>query len=771
MCAYVRYLAHLDAYLWLVGNPYPGFVGDEGEYPIDIELPEPVAAAALDDVLPALPRDPGHSCSRIGARRRRRRRLLEGPEQVVRLGLARARPRGRLSSAGSRASRAAGCRRACATPARTASATARRRSRTSCSSPTAIRTRIRRRCSRASSGRPSTPCTSSATPHDLRRSRVTVFFRLLLAIPHLVWLVLWGDRARSSPRSLNWFVTLFTGTPPRRSTGSSSRVRALPAARVRVPLPRRQPVPGLRRRAGDATRSTSCCRRRHAQNRWKTGLPDLPRASRRSIVNSALSWGLVLSPRVLTWFVALARGAAPWGLRNFSAYALRYDAQVERVPRCSSPTCTRTRARSKARRRRSSSSPNRRGVSRQRARSLLALLAARLGGRRRGSSGSRRCRRRCTCRTSTSIATSPRRSCTRPRRFSTRQRPPLLGLRRSRSSRRSPSSRAGAGASRASRRPARSAPGCCSACSASRSSGSCSCPFGVVDLWWQRRHHLTHVGYADFALRQLVRARRAVRLPLLRARDRHGSRAQAAADAGGSPPRPRSSASRSCSRSSSRTSSTTHRLDDPQLRAVATRLERSEHVGHVPIVVENVHDVTSLPNAEATGSARAGASSSWTRSSTAASRRRELTVVIAHELGHLARNHIWKDVGWYALFAFPGTFLHRAASRAGAAAWASRRPCRSRCFVLVVLQTRSRCRSRTRSHVTWRPRRTGRRSQATRDPAAATALFRRFVPTTLDEPNPSTCDYLVLENHPTIVQRIAHGGGVARYATSAAQSP
>jgi Zn-dependent protease with chaperone function len=45
--------------------------------------------------------------------------------------------------------------------------------------------------------------------------------------------------------------------------------------------------------------------------------------------------------------------------------------------------------------------------------------------------------------------------------------------------------------------------------------------------------------------------------------------------------------------------------------------------------------------------------------------------------------------------------------------------------------------------------------QTTRDPSAATALFRRFVPTTLDDPSPSTIDYLLLENHPTIMQRMA----------------
>ena len=45
--------------------------------------------------------------------------------------------------------------------------------------------------------------------------------------------------------------------------------------------------------------------------------------------------------------------------------------------------------------------------------------------------------------------------------------------------------------------------------------------------------------------------------------------------------------------------------------------------------------------------------------------------------------------------------------------------------------------------------------QATRDPVGATQLFRHFVPTTLDEPNPSTVEYILLENHPTIMQRIA----------------
>ena len=39
MCGYIRYQAHLTAYISLTANPYPGFAGEEGEYPVDVALP------------------------------------------------------------------------------------------------------------------------------------------------------------------------------------------------------------------------------------------------------------------------------------------------------------------------------------------------------------------------------------------------------------------------------------------------------------------------------------------------------------------------------------------------------------------------------------------------------------------------------------------------------------------------------------------------------------------------------------------------------------
>ena len=130
---YVRYLVHLYAYLWLVANPYPGFVGEEGEYPIDVRLPPPEPQPrwkTLLRILLALPAlvlasTLGTAGSIASGSRGGRNRSYS--YNASGLG-----PRSECS-AGSRASYVAGCRKASVTPARTASATTRRRSRTHCS--------------------------------------------------------------------------------------------------------------------------------------------------------------------------------------------------------------------------------------------------------------------------------------------------------------------------------------------------------------------------------------------------------------------------------------------------------------------------------------------------------------------------------------------------------------------------------------------------------------------------------------------------------------
>ena len=276
-------------------------------------------------------------------------------------------------------------------------------------------------------------------------------------------------------------------------------------------------------------------------------------------------------------------------------------------------------------------------------------------------------------------------------------------------------------------------------------------PFGVAELWWERRHHLTHVGYvSDIFGNWLALGGQFVFLCLALAIVMGFARllreywwlAGAPAFIGLAllfafvNPYLLS----------------TDRLQSPQLRAAASRLERIEHVRHVPVVVESVHDITSLPNAEATGLGPSRRVVLW---DTLVDRftPREVTVVIAHELGHLQHNHIWKDIGWYALFAFPGTFLiARLTRRRGGMGEPLAVPLSLLLLVglgLLAQPLQNAVSRHMEAEADWSA------LQATRDPAGAVALFRRFVPTTLSEPNASTFDYVLLENHPTIMQRLA----------------
>ena len=285
MCGYVRYQAHLAAYLSLVGNPYPGFMGEAGEYPIDVAAAggagrRSVAGRSLH---PARPRHPGAApLERPGRAHRREPRLARAARRETATGRRRAAARLCVP----RLVRLARARTDAEGPAR------RRRvlhrlhgagdARTSCSSPTATRTPTRRRCSsRSPTGRRAIPCVSSGDPYDLRRSRVTVFFRLLLALPHILWLVLWGVAAffARDRAVVRHALPRHAGAP--RCTASS---RAYVRYRLHVsayPPARREPVPGLHRGAGRLS-ARSRGRRAAAAEPLEDRVPDPARDPGRS---------------------------------------------------------------------------------------------------------------------------------------------------------------------------------------------------------------------------------------------------------------------------------------------------------------------------------------------------------------------------------------------------------------------------------------------------------------------------------------------------------
>ena len=293
-------------------------------------------------------------------------------------------------------------------------------------------------------------------------------------------------------------------------------------------------------------------------------------------------------------------------------------------------------------------------------------------------------------------------------------------------------------------------------------------PFSILELWWERRHHLTSIGYASLVLGNWL-ALGGEFVFLCFALAIVMGLARAVGDWWWLPAAPAFIGLALLFAFLNPWLTSTHRLEQPALRASAARLERIEHVRHAPIEVETVHDVTSLPNAEATGIGPSRRVILWDTLVDGRFTDREVTVVIAHELGHLAHDHIWKDVGWYALFAFPGTFLIALATRRRGG---MRRPEAVPLSLLVLVgltvlgqPLQNIVTRHMEAEADWSA------LQATHDTAAATGLFVRFVPTTLSQPSPPTWDYVLLENHPTIMQRIAMVQAWRRYATSVAQSP
>ena len=190
LARYVRYATHVYVYLNLVAEPLPGFDGKPG-YPIDVEIAPPGPAEPLGRGVPPRPRHPG-----VAPRHRPRRlwRQCRTATFYPALGFSRRRPARR-------------CRLS-----RLVFALARGRM------PRGLRDLVAYALSygaqlwaylllltdRYPSSDPLTaigPLPARADPvrleagDDLRRSRLTVFFRLLLAVPHLVWLSLWGIAA------------------------------------------------------------------------------------------------------------------------------------------------------------------------------------------------------------------------------------------------------------------------------------------------------------------------------------------------------------------------------------------------------------------------------------------------------------------------------------------------------------------------------------------------------------------------------------------------
>jgi hypothetical protein len=317
LTAYLRYATHLFAYLGLAANPYPGFLGAPG-YPVDAEFdgPEPqsrwVTAFRLFLVIPALMLAFAFEGSGFGG-------FASGHDERYYAGTP-----GILTTV------AFFAWFACLATARM---------------PQGFRdvqayglrflAQVGAYLFVLTDGYPDVDPEEPWSPgpdhpvrlsvaDDLRRSRLTVFFRLLLALPHFVWLLLWTVAAFLAA-IVTWFATLVTGRPPTSlHRFLSAYVRYAYHVEAYAALTA-NPFPGFTGEAGSYPVDVQLPPP-DQQSRLVTGfriflaIPALA-------VSGGLN-GLLFVCAFLGWFASLALGRMPRSLREAQAYSIRYAAQT-----------------------------------------------------------------------------------------------------------------------------------------------------------------------------------------------------------------------------------------------------------------------------------------------------------------------------------------------------------------------------------------------------------------------------------------------------------
>ena len=159
---------------------------------------------------------------------------------------------------------------------------------------------------------------------DLRRSRVTVFLRLLLVVPHLIWLYVWGF-AFAAAVAFNWFASLFAGRTEddvHSFIGRWLRYQTHVNAYLFLAA---DPWPPFSGKPGSYPVDLELDPPER-QSRWVTFFRILLVIP--AYVFSAVLGTVAQVVAVIGWFICLALGRMPKGMRDLVAYCLRYEAQT-----------------------------------------------------------------------------------------------------------------------------------------------------------------------------------------------------------------------------------------------------------------------------------------------------------------------------------------------------------------------------------------------------------------------------------------------------------
>jgi len=189
----------------------------------------------------------------------------------------------------------------------------------------------------------------------------------------------------------------------------------------------------------------------------------------------------------------------------------------------------------------------------------------------------------------------------------------------------------------------------------------------------------------------------------------------------------------------------------PQLAATIDELERREGTGDLVVRVQDVDDQTTAANAYTFGIGPSRTVILWNTLLDGRFTRREVRFVAAHELGHQARNHLWKGIAWGTLIGLP---LLAAVAFVTGRRGGLRNPgtvplalLTLTVVQLVLTPFENAVSRRYEAEADWTA------LKATRDPEAAKGLFVGFVED-LSDPQPPGWAQAVFGSHPSPLQRV-----------------
>jgi STE24 endopeptidase len=194
-------------------------------------------------------------------------------------------------------------------------------------------------------------------------------------------------------------------------------------------------------------------------------------------------------------------------------------------------------------------------------------------------------------------------------------------------------------------------------------------------------------------------------------------------------------------------------LTDPGLARDAKALAKEIGAEGTPVDVEEMSDLTSQANAYAFKLGPLKRVVLWDTLLDGRFSDDEVRVVIAHELAHVAREHVLKGLIWFVLISLPLWFLIAEVTRRAGGLW---EPANLPLGLLVVSvltlvfsPVENMLSRRYEAEADWVA------LQATEKPDAAQELFRGFRDSSLSDPEPPTLAYVFFDTHPTLMQRIA----------------